>query len=369
MASGPLQRHFLSALLVVATACFASPVCAATTYPAAGGKATATLTIVGTTDEPLFRQFISGFQGEHPDIAVIYEETDTRPLFEGLIADTLPLKPDLIVSSAADLQMKLANDGYAVAYDSPYLGALPAWSRWRNEVFGFTFEPAVIVYNPQLITAAEVPRTHLGLAELLETQTQRFEGKIATYDIGESGVGYLLAANDQFISSNFWRLASAFGRAKVQLSGSSPRILDAIDSGELALAYNVLGSYAFARRANSQNIKVVVPDDYVLVLTRSMLIPRSGAQPDLAKTFVDFALSPTGQAIAAGPTALGALVGDFPDGFTSATISELGRGALQPIAIGPSLLVSLDQQRRDRFLATWREIVTPGRAGAPLEGQ
>jgi two-component system sensor histidine kinase TctE len=355
--------------VVALLSALAAPVLAANTYPALNGQSGATLTIVGTTDEPLFGQFIAGFQREHADITVDYEETDTRPLFEGLVAGTLALDPDLIVSSAADLQMKLANDGYALAYDSPYLNALPAWARWRNEVFGFTFEPAVIVYNPTLISAAEVPRTHLSLAELLETQTARFSGKIATYDIGESGVGYLLAANDQFISSNFWRLASAFGRAKVQLSGSSPRILDAIDSGELALAYNVLGSYAFARRANSDNIKVIVPDDYVLVLTRSMLIPRSGPRPDLAKAFVDFALSPAGQAIAAGPTALGALVGDFADGFTSTTISTLGRGALQPIAIGPSLLVSLDQQRRDRFLATWREIVAPGGASVPLEGQ
>ncbi|MDB5528424.1 MAG: Two-component system, OmpR family, sensor histidine kinase TctE [Devosia sp.] len=344
-----------------------APVMAASTYPAPNGQPSATLTIVGTTDEPLFRHFIEGFQREHADIAVVYDETDTLPLFQGLVAGTLALDPDLIVSSAADLQMKLANDGYALAYDSPWLDALPTWARWRNEVFGFTFEPAVIVYNPALISAEDVPRTHLGLAELLETQTARFAGKIATYDIGESGVGYLLAANDQFISSNFWRLASAFGRAKVRLSGSSPRILDAVDSGELALAYNVLGSYAFARRAESQNIQVVVPDDYVLVLTRSMLIPRSAPRADLGKAFVDFALSPAGQAIAAGPTALGALAGAFPDGFTSATISARGRGALQPIAIGPSLLVSLDQQRRDRFLATWREIVAPGSATVPLE--
>jgi two-component system sensor histidine kinase TctE len=360
-------RLWRATIVIAMVAALAAPVMAASTYPAPNGQPSSTLTIVGTTDEPLFRHFIEGFQREHADITVVYDETDTLPLFQGLVAGTLALDPDLIVSSAADLQMKLANDGYALAYDSPWLDALPTWARWRNEVFGFTFEPAVIVYNPALISAEDVPRTHLGLAELLETQTVRFAGKIATYDIGESGVGYLLAANDQFISSNFWRLASAFGRAKVRLSGSSPRILDAVDSGELALAYNVLGSYAFARRAESRNIQVVVPDDYVLVLTRSMLIPRSAPRADLGKAFVDFALSPAGQAIAAGPTALGALAGAFPDGFTSATISARGRGALQPIAIGPSLLVSLDQQRRDRFLATWREIVAPGSVTVPLE--
>ncbi|HTM76912.1 MAG TPA: ABC transporter substrate-binding protein [Devosia sp.] len=347
------------------------PAAAFSTYPALSEAAglSQTLTIVGTTDEPLFRQFITGFQQAHPQVTVLYAETDTRPLYEGIVASSLDPKPDVIVSSAADLQMKLANDGYALAYHSPYLDALPAWARWRDEVFGFTFEPAVIVYNPALISPQEVPRTHLGLAELLETQTARFTAKVATYDIAESGVGYLLAANDQFISSNFWRLATAFGRAQVRLSGSSPRILDAVESGQLALAYNVLGSYAFARRAAGDNIAIVVPDDYVLVLTRSLIIPRSSGNPELAKAFVDFILSPAGQAIAAGSTALGAIAGSAEGGFTSETISASGRGALQPIAIGPSLLVSLDQQRRDRFTATWLEIVAPGPGNHRLEGE
>lgn len=361
-----------SLLCVIAMVWLAlGPAWAMSSYPAPDGGANPefTLTIVGTTDTPLFQQFIDGFQRLHPQVSVNYEETDTRPLFEGVVAGNLDPKPDLIVSSAADLQMKLANDGFALSYNSPYLATSPAWARWRDEVFGFTYEPAVIVYNPNLISEAEVPRTHLGLAELLENQTARFESKVATYDIAESGVGYLLAANDQFISSNFWRLASAFGRAKVLLSGSSPHILDAVQSGQLALAYNVLGSYAFARLGAADTIRVVVPDDYVLVLTRSMLIPRSSGKPELAKAFVDFALSPDGQAIAAGGTALGAISGNFPGGYTSETISAEGRGALQPIAIGPSLLVSLDQQRHDRFVATWREIVAPGAADHRLDEQ
>src|SRR6218665_2671168 len=109
-------------------------------------------------------------------------------------------KPDLLISSASDLMIKLANDGHALAYDSPFLGRLPDWAHWRNEVFGFTFEPAVIIYNPGRISAEEVPRTHLTLAEMLETQTERFRGAIATYDIAVSGVGYLLASQDQVIS-------------------------------------------------------------------------------------------------------------------------------------------------------------------------
>ncbi len=350
------------AALIVASALLLPPgpaEAATSNYPARDGSTDTTLTIIGTTDTPLFTFFIDAFQAQRPDVGVVYEEWDSRPLYEGFLDGTLGIAPDLLISSASDLQLKLANDGYAQAYDSPYLGALPDWAHWRNEVFGFTFEPAVIIYNPERIGAHEAPRTHLTLAELLETQTERFRGQIATYDIALSGVGYLLAAQDQTISSTFWRLANAFGRVNAQFSGSSPAILNGVADGSLALGYNVLGSYAFARQAEGAPIEIVVPDDYVLVLTRSMLIPRDAPNVDLARAFIDFALSPAGQEVAAGPTALGAVVPDGVGEWTSEAIAARGRGVIQPIPLGPGLLVALDTLRRQRFLDNWQEIVSP----------
>jgi two-component system sensor histidine kinase TctE len=217
----------------------------------------------------------------------------------------------------------------------------------------------VIVYNTRAITEADVPRTHLGFAELLEREPERFRGRVATYDVATSGVGYLLATQDAAISSYFWRLANAFGRTDAAVSGSSPAILDGLANGSLAIGYNVLGSYAFARQQAGAPIGIVVPDDYVLVLTRTMLIPVAAPRPDLAEAFLDFTLSPPGQAVLAGPAALGSVVPGSAGRWTAEHIASLGRGAVQPIALGPSLLVGLDRQRRARFLETWREIVSP----------
>jgi len=360
--SEQMRKALASLSAVMLCLLFAGPqdaAAASTTYPALDGSSETVLTIVGVTDTPLFAQFIAGFQAQRPNVTVIYEETDSLPLYESYVAGSMDPKPDLLISSASDLMIKLANDGYAMAYDSPWLAALPDWAHWRNEVFGFTFEPALIIYNPDLVAADEVPRTHLRLAEMLEGQIERFRGRIATYDIALSGVGYLLAAQDQVISSNFWRLAAAFGRVNAQFSGSSTVILNGVSDGSLALGFNVLGSYAFARKAAGANIEIVVPDDYVLVLTRALVIPRDAPYPELGKAFVDFALSPIGQSIAAGPTALGSVVTGSNGEWTSEAIAAQGRGVIQPIPLSPSLMVSLDQQRRERFLDSWGEIVSP----------
>ncbi|WP_322895288.1 MULTISPECIES: extracellular solute-binding protein [unclassified Yoonia] len=326
---------------------------------AADHPETRRIAIAGTTDTKLFSPFITAFQAENPGVAVTYVETDSLALYDGFLAGTIDPAPDLLISSASDLQLKLANDGHALAYLSPWLDQLPGWAQWRAEVIGFSYEPAVIIYNPQLVPPGTQPRTHLDLALLLEDESARFMNRVATYDIGRSGVGYLLAAQDQQISSQFWRLAAAFGRVGARLSDSSPEILDGVAAGDLALGYNVLGSYAFARQAEGAPIGIIVPDDYVLVLTRSMVIPRKAGNPDLARAFVDFALSPSGQRVAAGRAALGAVMPGSVGSWTPERISQLGQGVIQPIALAPVLMVALDPQRRARFLTTWLEIVAP----------
>ncbi|HUG62384.1 MAG TPA: extracellular solute-binding protein [Methylomirabilota bacterium] len=317
-----------------------------------------TLSILGTTDLPIFERLIRDFQAVRPDLAVIYEETDTLPLYERAVEGGLDAGVDLLVSSAADLQVKLANDGFALRHDSPEAAALPDWASWRSEVFGFTFEPAVIVYNRDLIADADAPRSHLALTEYLETNAATLRGRVATYDIAVSGVGYMLASLDSQISSNFWRLTRAFGLVDAVLSGSSPGILDRIESGELALAYNVLGSYALARSGPESRLGVILPDDYTLVLSRVMLIRREADDPDAARAFVDYALSPRGQAVVAGPAALGSVIDGVAGSPPGAGGPPETQGVIQPIPLGPGLLVGLDKSRKDRFLETWRRLVT-----------
>ena len=243
-----------------------------TRYPAPQPSARV-LTIAGPTDTPVVAPLIQGFQSQRPDVNVVYREMGSRELYEAMIAGELK-DVDVLMSSAADLQIRLANDGYAQRYASPYAAKLPSWAVWRNEVYGFTFEPAVIVYNPRRYTEATVPRSRQDLLRALERDKDKLHGRVGTYDISASSVGYLMAEQDELVSSNFWGLANAFGQVGVRLAATSAEILDAIERDELDLGYNMLGSYALSRQAAGSDIGVVFPQDYVLVLARSVLIAR-----------------------------------------------------------------------------------------------
>ncbi len=141
----------------------------------------------------------------------------------------------------------------------------------------------------------------------------------------------------------------ALGETTARLFATSAEILDAIERDEVLIGYNVLGSYALARQQAGAPIGIVLPRDYTLWMSRVVVIPRAAAEPVTAKLFVDYLLSPRGQATVAATPGMRALVqaggaaGFPPDAASSA----------QPITLGPSLLVFLDRMKHERFLADW----------------
>ena len=107
------------------------------------------LVIYSSLDSPLARPLIEAFQVIRPDVAVRYEDLLAGEIAMRVMAETDAGKPtaDLVFSSAMDVTVKLANDGYAREADVPGAAAWPDWAGWRNMVFALTFEPGVIVYH------------------------------------------------------------------------------------------------------------------------------------------------------------------------------------------------------------------------------
>src|SRR3712207_569078 len=166
--------------------------------------------------EPLIRDF----QAASPHVSVEYSEYLANDLY-ARAQDECRAKQgwmDVVLSSSTDQLVKLVNDGCALPLRSPTAKRLPAWTRWRDEVFGFTFEPAVIAYNRNIVPPEDVRRTRADLIDLLRTKPERYAGRIGTYDVTQSGVGYLFAAYDARGTTIYGRLLEALARTRVVLS-------------------------------------------------------------------------------------------------------------------------------------------------------
>src|SRR5258708_17370854 len=120
-------------------------------------------------------------------------------------------RADVLWGSAMDLQMKLAAEGYAAAYESREARSLPQWAVWRHEAYGTTYEPVVIVYNRRLVGEDEVPRSHADVLRLLREKADKYRCKLVSYDVEKSGIGYLLVTHDAKYNADFWELARTLG--------------------------------------------------------------------------------------------------------------------------------------------------------------
>ncbi|QUX98241.1 iron ABC transporter substrate-binding protein [Marinomonas sp. CT5] len=316
------------------------------------------LIIYSATDTKAIASVLAVFRHENPQITLEYHEFNTQELDRAIRAKPLDEQPDVVISSAMDLQVRLVNDGYAQPIEGEAVTALPSWANWRNEVVGFTYEPIVFVYNKQAFKEKAIPLTHESLASAMRIDDTFFAHKVGSYDARRSGIGYLVATQDEVTSSISGRLQESLGRARTKVYGQTSRLLDDIASGELIFGYNLLGSYSLARERRDHRIGVVIPQDYALVVSRAAFISKQAKHTTNAQHFVNFLISAKGQDVIAKRSELVALSPDI-----ESLVSQQGQQDrtinFHPIPLGPALMVYLDDSKRRRFIKAWENALLP----------
>lgn len=313
-----------------------------------------TLSIHAATDLYALKPLIADFQKLSPGTAVKITEYVTNDLFAAAAkaCSAGGALGDVYLSSSVDQLVKLANDGCAEQVQGPSIPRAPRWANWRDEVFGFTYEPIVMVYNRDAVPAAHVPRTHIELADLLRREAEMYRGKVGTYDIRISGIGYLLAFNDaRQTTTTYGRLLESLGRADVVTRCCTSEILDEITAGRVLIGYNLLGSYAYERVRRGEPLGIVMPSDYTLVLSRGAMVPSRSGNAELAARFINYLLSERGQNVGASESFFFSSAGKAPPGIEGPDV--VTSGIARPIAVGPALLAVQDAARRERFLEDW----------------
>ncbi|WP_181708022.1 ABC transporter substrate-binding protein [Chthonobacter rhizosphaerae] len=322
----------------------------------AGPARAETLVIAGSTDRSAMEPLIAGFRAANPDVELAYVERDTVALFAAVVDGALDPAPDVVISSAADLQIRLANDGHSRPYRSNATARLPEWARWRDEAFGFTFEPLVFVTNPSLLPGDAAPRTRAALADLIRSRPD-LKGRVATYDVATSGVGYLLSSIDSILMSDYWPFVAEVSEGGLLTFCCTSDVIDAVADGRAAVGYNVLGSYAWARQAAGTPIDILYPEDFMTVVSRVALLTRTGESPRAAERFLDWLLSADAQRVLAHEALLSAIDDRIADGLGQTSIRDAAQGPIRPIGLNAQLLAMTDPLRRARFIALWTSVV------------
>jgi len=304
-----------------------------------GTSSTPPVRILSSTDTSFFAPIIEDFIATSPNTSVEYLVTGTVDLDQVFRAG--PEQFDLVISSAMDLQLKLVNDGFSSAVVNV---EHPAWAQWHNSLFAFTSEPAAIVINRRAFHDLRVPSSRQDLIQLMRDHPDRFEGRVGTYDVRQSGLGYLFATQDARASETYWRLTEVMGRVGAKLYCCSGQMIDDLRSGDLIMAYNVLGSYAKAQADTSDDLMVILPSEFPTTMMRTILA--SAAAPDLqrADSFVRHLLNL--QSI--GDSRIFPLppLAGSEDFQTQRTIN-----------LDPALMTYLDKMKREAFIREWEDAI------------
>ena len=307
------------------------------------------------TNTSLMGPVLEAFRRRWPGIRVHLEDINSTRIAEQVraLADTGQDGPDLVWSTAMDVQVKLINDGYAQAYKSPHRAAMPDGSVWRDQGYGLTAEPIVFAYNKGQLAGDVVPRSHADLLRLLRTRPDVFDGRVTLYDAERSGVALMQLSADVQIYPDAWPLMEALGAQRPRLDTSGQRMMAQIADGRMVFAYNMNRSYGESWAERVPQIGLITPDDYHLSVSRVAFIPRNAAHPNAARLFLDFLLSREGQRV------IGALGVRPVRDDVDAPIRPASPG-VRPIRVGPALLANLDQARRATLLKRWHAAMRPG---------
>ncbi|WP_323014521.1 ABC transporter substrate-binding protein [Devosia sp.] len=309
-------------------------------------QAWASLAIMGTETPEIMAGLVGalGQEAELAGLAVDYRQARPAQIISRLSAQAeAEALPHLVLLPTPDLAVQVANEGYTLPQVPP--GGLEA-PHWRNEVFAVAHDAAVFVTHSGQIPAEEAPRSRTELARMLERNRLRFQGRMGLVNIGIDNVAYGYAAQDSLRSALFWRISGAFGMAQARIFDTPEELLAALSRGIIDFGYNVPLSVARRAAAEHTEIGIIIPQDYVLALPLTALVPvHAGLPRGLVPSELTGLLFST-----PAQQALGAM-GLTPIGARS------GIENLQTIELGPELLVFLDPLKRSRFLDTWFQQV------------
>src|SRR5213080_3513690 len=185
---GIIMYPKLAAFALATTTCAAFAQNPPAGYPAdyaqtiAAANNEGNVVIYSALDTKAAQPLIKDFNALYPNVKLEYNDMNSTEMYNRFIAEAASGQgsADVMWSSAMDLQVKLVDDGQAMAYTSPEAAKLPTW----------------VIYNKRLVTGDEIPQDHAAFAKIINTKTDKFKGKVTTYDIEKSGVGFMFVVQD-----------------------------------------------------------------------------------------------------------------------------------------------------------------------------
>jgi iron(III) transport system substrate-binding protein len=290
------------------------------------------LTILSAAERRYCEPLLRGFAEAHPSVEIDFVFGISTDLHRRFLTEAASggATADLFWSSAMDQQMGLVLEGHAQPHGVKR--SLPPGASYGDVAVATTCEPLFTLARDASVLAGSPSE----IASLIASDPARFRGRIAVPDIETNGLGFLAMLWWALADPSFDNFLETLALSEARAVGSAPALVAAVsEGGELAI--HLLGAYAARAVAADPALTIARSSAPAMAVARVAFIPRRAANPEAASAFLDYMLSPQGQA----------------------AIGEAGLFPLDTPHMHPTVPIPLDerlldQSLRDSLLTRWR---------------
>lgn len=310
---------------------------AAALAPGLAAAASGKLVIYTSQPNADAQQTVDAFTARHPDVEVEWIRDGTTKVMAKLRAEfeAGAPQPDVLLIADMVTMEGLEAEGRLMAYPEADVSAYdPSIMDPEGHYFSTKLITTGIMYN----TAA--PMVPTSYEDLLKPEA---EGKIALPSPLTSGAATIHMATLTSHPDLGWDYYEALADQGANPQGGNGGTYRAVAGGEKLYGF-VVDFLPIRNRLEGAPVAFVFPEEGVSAVTEPVAILSTARNPEAAKAFVDFLLSPEGQQLAADQGYLAAHPAiDPPEGFPP-------RDAIKLMEFDPAEALADDEENKMRFI-------------------
>ncbi|MBV7403155.1 ABC transporter substrate-binding protein [Enterobacter sp. ENT03] len=248
------------------------------------------LTVYTAGPGSLAKNLATGYEKKTGVKVNIFQAT-TGKVMARLEAEQANPQADILISASWDTADDLHARGWLLPYQSSNADKVPA-SLKTAEYVAQGISALGIVWN----TKSGTPEPK----EWQDLTAPAFKDKVTTPDPALSGASLdLLIGLQNSMGDKAWALFDALKQNGMVVSGPNAQAVTPVMQGAKAAVFGAVDYVSYGNISQGESLKVIFPASGTVIAPRPMMILKTTQHADDAKAFVDYVLSPEGQAMVA----------------------------------------------------------------------
>ncbi|HCB0226233.1 TPA: ABC transporter substrate-binding protein [Klebsiella variicola subsp. variicola] len=245
------------------------------------------LTVYTAGPGSLAKSLASGFEQQTGVKVTVFQAT-TGKVMARLEAEQANPQADVLISASWDTAEDLHQRGWLLPFASANADQVPANLKSADYI-AQGVSALGIVWNSK--SGTPEPKEWRDLTQ------PAFKDKVTTPDPALSGASLdLLIGLQNSMGDQAWQLFDDLKKNGMVVSGPNAQAVTPVMQGAKAAVFGAVDYVSYGNIQQGESLKVIFPASGTVIAPRPMMILKTSQHVDDAKAFIDYVLSPEGQA-------------------------------------------------------------------------